>query len=68
MTPRISVETKLTAHRAAALATMTLMRATNADMTAIIEQTRRLLEGGREALRQTNVLARISLLVLIVGW
>jgi hypothetical protein len=66
MGPRIFVETKLSASRVAALATVTCMRATNADIGAIIERTRRVLEAGREAMLEADVVVRTSRLVTFI--
>jgi hypothetical protein len=48
-----------------ALATVTRMRATNADIWAIIERTRRVLEGGREAMLEAGAVVLVTLSVFL---
>jgi hypothetical protein len=45
---------------------LTLMRAINAQMRAIIEQTRTLIDDGREAMLRADVVLRTSTLLAIV--
>jgi hypothetical protein len=49
-----------TSNRAAALQSATLMRATIADMRAIIEKTKILIDDGREAMLRADVVLRTS--------
>jgi len=57
---------QLTSHRTDAAQSQTLMRATNAQMHAIIEQTRTLIDDGREAMLQADVVLRTSRLVAFI--
>jgi hypothetical protein len=58
MAPGALVRSHLTAHRADALANLTLMRATNADIHRIIQNTRTVIDDGRQAIRRTDTLLR----------
>jgi len=54
MAPRPRVHAELTWHRAAAVESGALMRATNADMRSIIEITRIVIEDSHEAMRRAD--------------
>jgi len=58
MAPGAPVHSQLTAHRADALAKLTLMRATNADIHRIIQNTRKVIDDGLQAIRRMDALLR----------
>jgi len=54
MAPRPPVHSRLTAHRADAQANLALMRATNADIHRIIQNTWKLISDGQETIRRLD--------------
>ena len=58
MAPEAPVHSHLTAHRADALANLTLMRAANADIHRIIQNTRKVIDDGRQAIRRRDAVLR----------
>jgi hypothetical protein len=59
MAPRPPVQSDLARHRAAALASQSLMHATKADIHEIIRNTKVLINDGHEAMRRTDALLRL---------
>ena len=60
MVLRPSVHDDLNPHRAAALASQSLMRATNADLHEIIDQTKKIINDSRKAMRRIDAVLRVS--------
>ena len=58
MAPEAPVHSHLTAHRADALANLTLMRAANADIHRIIRNTRKVIDDSRQVIRRMDALLR----------
>ena len=66
MIPQSPVSHALTSNRATALQIVTLMRATNADMRAIIEQTMILIADSGVAMLRADLVLRTSRLVAFI--
>jgi len=60
MAPQAPAHDRLIAHRVAALASLTLMRKTNAEIHQIILCTRKVIDDSREAIRRADAQLRAS--------